>query len=62
MMFDITGRLVRVLEAAGAARSGPRSVEWDGRDRSGRPVPAGVYLARTDGDSGRQEGRVVIIR
>jgi quinoprotein glucose dehydrogenase len=39
-ILDIAGRLVRRLEPdAGAWR-------WDGRDADGRPVAAGVYLAR----------------
>jgi hypothetical protein len=37
-VFDREGGLVRVLEGHA----------WDGRDRAGRPVAAGSYIAVTD--------------
>lgn len=40
-IFDVAGRRVRTFAAAGQSR-----VSWDGRDESGRPLPAGIYLAR----------------
>lgn len=43
-LFDPRGGLVRALRVAAGA--GPHTVHWDGRDDRGRPVPAGVYLAR----------------
>ncbi len=44
-VYDLLGREVRVLvnEHQPAAY---HSVVWDGRDRSGRPLPSGVYIAR----------------
>ncbi len=44
-VYDLLGREVRVLvnEHQPAAYY---SVVWDGRDRSGRPLPSGVYIAR----------------
>ncbi|MEE9464205.1 MAG: right-handed parallel beta-helix repeat-containing protein [Candidatus Neomarinimicrobiota bacterium] len=44
-VYDLLGREVRVLvnERQPAAY---HSVVWDGRDRSGRPVPSGVYITR----------------
>jgi hypothetical protein len=48
-VYDVTGRLVRVL-VAGEARPGRREVAWDGRDTAGERVASGVYLVRlTDG-------------
>ena len=44
-IFDLRGRQVRVLLEADLAAGSHRAV-WDGRDRSGREVPAGVYHAR----------------
>jgi hypothetical protein len=44
-VFDAAGRVVRVLERGWAA-GGERSVSWDARDRSGRPLPSGVYFVR----------------
>jgi hypothetical protein len=47
-IFDLQGRRLRSLVAAGARGS----LFWDGRDAQGRSLPAGVYLARiTAGES-----------
>lgn len=57
-VFDVAGRLVRTLDAS----RGATSIDWDGRARDGRDLPAGVYLARLrDGESSRT-ARVVRIR
>ncbi len=45
-IYDMSGRLIRALPAAGES-----GVRWDGRDTRGRPVPPGVYLARGSGDA-----------
>ena len=54
--FELPGdpgsREIEILDAAGRviARITPGpSPEWDGCDRRGRPVPAGIYLARVRG-------------
>jgi flagellar hook assembly protein FlgD len=43
--------------------SAGRVATWDGRDESGRELPAGVYFLRaeTSGD-GRSAGKVVLLR
>ena len=41
-IYDIRGRLVRVL-AAGRRKAGSHTTYWDGRDNSGRRVASGVY-------------------
>jgi YVTN family beta-propeller protein len=61
-LFDVTGRRVRQFEVPAAPGSVEHVVDWDGLDASGRPVPAGVYLARVDGAGPIQEGRVVVVR
>ncbi|MEV0826196.1 DUF2271 domain-containing protein [Nonomuraea rubra] len=33
-----------------AQESGPHSLYWDGTDRNGRPVPAGTYVYRVEGN------------
>lgn len=49
-IFDAMGRKVaRILGPGAGARPGAR-VTWDGRTDAGSPAPAGVYLARLDGD------------
>ena len=44
-VYDLAGRLVRVL-ASGPARAGRATAAWDGRDGSGARISAGVYLVR----------------
>lgn len=43
-IFDARGRRLHVFEIDRDA--GDHQVLWDGRDDGGRPVPAGMYLAR----------------
>ena len=42
-IFDPAGRLVRALSVQTSER-GAQSLHWDGRDASGRIIPAGVYF------------------
>jgi len=44
-IIDVTGRLVRQLWT-GSSLSAPSSIEWDGRESSGKRVAPGRYLAR----------------
>jgi hypothetical protein len=44
-VFDANGREVRTLVAEEMA-AGYHTTRWDGRDGSGRQVPAGIYFAR----------------
>ncbi len=53
LVFDATGRLVRVLSAPRSLLPNPHSLSWDGRDQTGAVVPAGVYFAQA-GDGTRQ--------
>jgi hypothetical protein len=46
-VLDVRGRLVRQL-IDGFRPAGPSSATWDGRDDSGRPVSAGVYVCRLE--------------
>lgn len=43
-LYDVTGRLVRVLRAD--ATAGEHQLKWDGRDQRGSTLRPGVYLAR----------------
>ena len=42
-IFDVTGHEVRTL-LAGETGAGTRSIAWDGRDSTGRPVASGMYF------------------
>ncbi len=55
-VFDLAGRQLAVL-ASGRRAAGPVALRWDGRDAGGRPVAAGVYLARV-----LAEGRSALVR
>jgi hypothetical protein len=55
-IFDLRGRRVQVLGADFAAGS----VRWDGRDRDGRPLAAGAYLAVVRGAGQPVKTRIVL--
>jgi len=42
-IYDISGKLVRSLPVTSTETN---SIIWDGRDRTGKELPAGVYLVR----------------
>ncbi|MBD3160610.1 MAG: T9SS type A sorting domain-containing protein [Candidatus Eisenbacteria bacterium] len=54
-VFDATGRLVRDLGRFGA---GEHRMDWDGRDRAGRRLPAGVYFLRLKNGSETESRRI----
>lgn len=60
-VFDMAGRLVRVLVDE-VVPAGTRSVTWDGRDSRGRSVAAGVYLFRFEGGGVTTVRQVLIAR
>ncbi len=61
-VFDVSGRLVRVLDPGSVLAAGPHTVAWDGLDTAGRRVAPGVYLAELATGSGRMLRRVVRLR
>lgn len=56
-IYDVQGRRVRTLNF----QPGDRGVHWDGRDRNGSSVPAGLYFAKAEGQSSSTT-RVVKLR
>lgn len=61
-VFDIGGRVVRVLFGDRALEAGRHTVAWDGRDAAGRPVAAGVYFLRVATPGGDKVRRVAVAR
>ncbi len=57
-IFDVRGRRVRALGVA----AGSSSIEWNGRDDLGSPLPSGVYFARLSTQRGHDVRRVLILR
>jgi flagellar hook assembly protein FlgD len=60
-VHDISGRLVQRLES-GPRQRGFHAVRWDGTDRSGRIVPAGVYFVRFSAGGKVSTGRLILVR
>jgi hypothetical protein len=60
-IYDVMGRLVAEPVAAPQAE-GVWSVEWDARDRFGRPAPAGVYLLELSAGGQSRVRRIVLAR
>ncbi len=59
-VYDSAGRLVRSLDE-GVSQAAGRIV-WDGRDRSGNRVAAGVYYLNVQADEHRESKRLVVVR
>jgi hypothetical protein len=61
-IHDLAGRRVRRLLDGEIFPAGTHSVLWDGRDRSGARVPAGVYFYRLESDRFRVSDRMIRMR
>jgi hypothetical protein len=48
-VFDHCGKLVRSLSVPHSLTPSPYSLTWDGTDKSGRPLPAGIYFLSEEG-------------
>jgi hypothetical protein len=60
-IFDLAGRRVAGLARhPGTAGLVSAGFAWDGRDESGRPVPAGLYFGRSPGASAA--ARILVVR
>ncbi len=59
-IYDLSGRLVRVLSAAAA--DGARSLEWDGRDSRGIAIGNGIYFLRATGAGRSAQLKFVVLR
>lgn len=60
------GGPIEVFDPAGRRRARipatPPMISWDGRDVSGRPLPAGLYFLRDSGDRSGLSRRIWIVR
>lgn len=59
-VFDMAGR--RVHQRDFQAEEGPNALVFQGQDRHGGALPAGVYLYRVKSDAGMGQGRMVLIK
>jgi hypothetical protein len=60
-IHDVRGRVIRSLVEE-AQSPGAHTVQWDGRDESGKPVPPSVYYARLSCEEGTRTTRIAVIR
>jgi hypothetical protein len=60
-ILDLAGRTVQVLHRGALAR-GVTTLEWNGRDASGRTIPAGLYFLHFSSPLGSTTTRVLRIR
>jgi spore coat protein A len=61
LVFDIRGRLVRVL-AEGNKEAGAYTLEWNGRNQSGSQVSSGTYFARLETSLGTEVQKLVMLK
>jgi len=61
-VYDLTGRIVRVLADDEVYSAGNHSVVWRGLDETGRAMPSGTYLVRLQTDDGVRSRKVSLIR
>ncbi len=60
-IFDTAGRLIADQQYSDIA-AGKQSLIWDCTDRSGQPVPSGVYIYRLETDDNVWSGQITVLR
>jgi hypothetical protein len=61
-VFDLQGRLLRMLVDGVSQSPGSHQVVWDGRDGKGRQVDTGLYFYRLEAGTFEQTERMVLIK
>ncbi len=62
MLFDVTGRMVRVIAEEGRASAGPREIAFDGTNDRGVSLATGVYFYRIESAGDVITGRIAIAK
>ncbi len=60
-IFDLRGRLVRIMES-GSWPTGRHQTTWDGQDDEGRAVPTGTYVCRLSTSQGSHTKKLLLAR
>jgi hypothetical protein len=60
-IYDVGGRMVRVLDS-GSRAAGRYQATWDGQDDEGRAVPSGTYFCRLNTAQGSQTKKTTLAR
>jgi hypothetical protein len=61
-VYDVAGRMVKVLVHSKKHDPGRFVIDWNGRDQNGRALSSGVYFYRMRADSFQQNQRLVLVR
>jgi flagellar hook assembly protein FlgD len=61
VIYDTQGREVRRILHEGQP-PGHYRAEWDGRDCTGRRVPAGVYFCRLEAGGFSQTNKILLVK
>ena len=61
-VYDLSGRLVRVLLEETQHPRGQYEVTWNGRNGTGRDVAAGVYFYRLDTGEYSETRRMTLVK
>jgi hypothetical protein len=61
-IYDLSGRLVRVLLDDAGQEAGHLSARWDGRDDLGRAVGSGVYFYELVADGEALRKKMVLLK
>jgi hypothetical protein len=62
VVHDAAGRTIRRLLSGKTYPAGSHEVSWDGHDRRGRDVPAGVYFVRVHAGKFTANGKITLVR
>jgi hypothetical protein len=60
-VFDAVGRMI-VDQRYSSITKGEHSLTWDCTDRSGQPVPSGVYMYRLETEKDVLSGQITVVR
>ena len=61
-MFDLQGRVVRVLEDRAMVPAGAHDVRIDGRNTAGQTLASGVYFYEVETVEGSLKGRITVLK
>jgi flagellar hook assembly protein FlgD len=58
-VFDVTGRMIRLIQPHTLRAAGRHDATWDGRDDAAREVASGTYVIKLETDEGTVTRKVV---